>query len=941
MLRSNNYRIVLIAFIAMFLSVLLIAVLDRTFPLHLPRPDGGMVVLAEDGSPLRTYPSRDGIWRQPVTPEQVSPLYLQALLNYEDRWFYWHPGVNPVALLRAAWQWVRYGHIVSGGSTLTMQVARRLDWTTGAENADDAKGSAQARRSARSLTTKLRQIARALQLEWHLSKREILILYVNHAPMGGIVEGVEMASRAYLGKSAQQLSHADVALLACLPQAPSRLRPDRAPRLAQAARDKVLARMVTLGVWDAATVADARIERVIAQPIRSHWLAPLAAERLRQTLRDSLRKTVRKAAPQNLPKPRPAQLDKTSTAPPLQANMNEPAEQPVKQPVANLLPVISGTTSAATVATTSVVTSNTAAATATAMTEPVMSSSFPTTAHRIVGGVITLPSTLHADMQSALEQLLVDRLQSLPPHISMAALIMDNESLAIRAYAGSADFSDNTRFAHVDMVRGVRSPGSTLKPFLYAMALDEGLIHSESLLMDVPQSFAGYAPGNFQANFSGPVSVSEALQRSLNVPAVDMLDQLGPMRFAAHLRAGGLHLRLPKGSTPNLSLILGGAGTTLEELVGSYRALAYGGVAGTPRLSPSAPKIETRLMSEGAAFIIRDILETGGRPDAPFQEGLHKVAWKTGTSFGFRDAWAIGVTDNYTLGVWVGRPDGTPNPGFFGANTAAPLLKDLLAILPVANGQHHQQPASVQAATICWPLGLRIEQTTSEHCQARRSAWLLHDTAPPTRPDRLRAGNVLETIWLNPATGLRVTPRCMTDRIKTVVTPGNASVVSLAKDHSAKDRLMNGNLSNASVANSNMKNDPAATTGLQQLILAHWPMQLEPWLEPAQLKASRGPDWQVGCAPDQPGQSLRIEGVDSNSLIQPAPGQTRAVLTVHALGSQQSVVWLLNGQQVGSTDKPQAAFKLSLEKDDRYTLTALDEQGRYARVVFKVSGLGR
>lgn len=854
-----------------------------------------MVVLAEDGSPLRTYPSRDGIWRQPVTPEQVSPLYLQALLNYEDHWFYWHPGVNPVALLRAAWQWARYGHIVSGGSTLTMQVARRLDWAVADQALDDGKGSVQTRRSSRSLTTKLRQIARALQLELHLSKREILTLYLNHAPMGGIVEGVEMASRAYLGKSAQQLSHADAALLACLPQAPSRLRPDRAPRLAQAARDKVLTRMATLGVWDDATVADARIERVIAQPIRSHWLAPLAAERLRQTLREILRKPARQVALPTLP-------------------------TQAKPPQANALPA---TASTSPVATTVKATSINPPASSASSATPAS----PITAHRIVGGVITLPSTLHADMQSALEQLLVDRLQSLPPHISMAALIMENESLAIRAYAGSADFSDNTRFAHVDMVRGVRSPGSTLKPFLYAMALDEGLIHSESLLMDVPQSFGGYAPGNFQANFSGPVSVSEALQRSLNVPAVDLLDQLGPVRFAAHLRAGGLHLRLPKGSTPNLSLILGGAGTTLEELVGSYRALAYGGVAGTPRLSPSAPTIETRLMSPGAAFIIRDILETGGRPDAPFQEGLHKVAWKTGTSFGFRDAWAIGVTDNYTLGVWVGRPDGTPNPGFFGANTAAPLLKDLLAILPVANGQHHAQPVSVQAATICWPLGLRVEQSAPEHCHERRSAWLLNDTAPPTRPDRLRTGNVLETVWLNPANGLRVTPQCLSSKANTTqsTTPSKA----VTADHAT---------SSASDKNSP---PPAPPTGLQQITLAHWPIQLEPWLAATQLKLSRGPDWQAGCAPDQPGQSLRIEGVEPQSLIQPAPGQTRAVLTVHAQGSQQSVIWLLNGVQVGSTDKPQAAFKLSLEKDDRYTLTALDEQGRYARVVFKVSGLGR
>lgn len=451
------------ASLALILTALLL--LDQLFPPPIPRDEPGMVVVARDGTPLRAWPDADGVWRFPVTPEKVSAKYVDALLTYEDRWFYWHPGVNPLALGRAAWQWLRNGEIVSGGSTLSMQVARALEPVP------------------RSLSGKLKQIARALQLEIRLSKRDILTLYLNHAPMGGIVEGVEMASRSYLGKSANQLSAAEAALLVVLPQAPSRLRPDRHPARAQLYRDKVLKRMAQLRHWTQAEVDDALIEKVGANPPRLAWLAPLAAERLRQAVK---RKKV-----------------------------------------------------------------------------------------KAVGSETTIvQSTLDREVQTLLERMLADKVSQLPRFVSMAAMVMDSKSMEVLGYAGSADFSDERRFNHVDMVRGIRSPGSTLKPFLYAMALDDGLIHSESLLADTPQSFSGYDPGNFQANFSGPVSVSEALQRSLNVPAVDLLDRVGASRFTARLSSAGLRLRLPKDASPNLSVILGGAGTSLEELVGAYRSLA-------------------------------------------------------------------------------------------------------------------------------------------------------------------------------------------------------------------------------------------------------------------------------------------------------------------------------------------------------------------------------
>lgn len=760
---------------ALATALTLLLILDACFPPPIPKDEAGLVVVAADGSPLRSWPSTDGVWRYPVQPEQVSPRYLQALLTYEDRWFYYHPGVNPAALLRAAFQWIRHGRIISGGSTLTMQVARIID------------------PPGRTIGGKLRQILRALQLEARLSKREILTLYLNHAPMGGIVQGVEMASRMYLGKSSANLTQSEAALLVVLPQSPSLLRPDRAADRAQLARDKVLLRMAALGVWGPISVEDARQEQVGVNPLIPQWIAPLAAERLRQ-----------------------------------QARLQPRSRQ------------------------TSVV-----------------------------------RSTLNPEIQSTVERMLVDRIDQLPPKVSLAALVMETDSLAVQAYAGSADFHDATRFSQVDMVRGVRSPGSTLKPFLYGLALDEGLIHSESLMIDAPQSFAGYEPGNFQANFSGPVSVSEALQRSLNVPAVDLLDRVGPRRFATQLRSGGLRLRLPKGADPNLSIILGGAGTTLEELVGAYRALGAGGMSGIPRLTPDAPRIENRMMSEGAAFIIRDILEGGGHPDRPFLEDNRRVAWKTGTSFGFRDAWAVGVVDGYTVGVWVGRPDGTPNPGFFGANVAAPLLHDIISALPAGHSVARQRPASVASAIICWPLGTVASVTPAELCPQKRTAWTLNGAIPPTLPDRASERSLRETVWIDPASGLRTTPAC--------------------------------------------------TPGARQHEIARWPTYLHPWLNGTELATEN--DWKPGCqqrtGDDQ--DSIKLQGIADNTQIRPAPGGHEAVVDLRAAGGTGQLYWLLDGRQVAHGDAGKTQ-RVTLHENGMHSVTVMDDQGGYASARFTVRG---
>ncbi|MCB1579252.1 MAG: penicillin-binding protein 1C, partial [Xanthomonadales bacterium] len=420
--------------LALVLLLAIAVILDRLFPLPLPDPDrGSTVVVARDGSPLRAFADAEGIWRYPVSMEDVSPLYLEALVGYEDRWFWRHPGINPVAALRALGQMIANRRIVSGGSTLTMQVARILE------------------PHSRSFAGKLRQSLRALQLEAHLSKREILELYLENAPFGGTLQGVEAASWAYLGHSSRRLSHAEAALLVVLPQAPSRLRPDREAAAAREARDKVLDRMATLGVWTPAEVRDARIESVVARSLQPPLSAALLARRLHQA------------------HPRQRRIE----------------------------------------------------------------------------------TSIDIELQRSVEARVRDYLVRLPERTSAALLVVDNRDLSTLAYVGSATFGDEARLGHVDMVRAWRSPGSTLKPFLYGLALDDGLIHSESLLVDAPQSFGSYRPGNFDMAFNGPVGAAEALRLSLNVPAVDLLDRVGAARFTARLANTGLQLRLPHGVAPN------------------------------------------------------------------------------------------------------------------------------------------------------------------------------------------------------------------------------------------------------------------------------------------------------------------------------------------------------------------------------------------------------
>ena len=521
--------------------------------------DYSHVVLDREGRLLRAYATADGRWRLPASERDVDPRFVKLLFAYEDKRFRTHLGVDPLSLGRAARQFASSGHIVSGGSTITMQVARLLE-----------------PREHRSLGAKLRQIVRALELEHALGKDQILALYLSLAPYGGNLEGTRAASLAYFGKEPLKLSLAEAALLVALPQSPELRRPDRFPEVAQAARDRVLDRIAAAGVVPRDEIARAKVQPVPKMRQVLPMLAPHAADQV-------------------------------------------VALEPDRR------------------------------------------------VHQL---------TIDLPLQRTLQDLARERAQALGPDMSIAILAVDNASGEVRARVASADYFDARRAGQVDMTMALRSPGSTLKPFIYGLGFEDGLIHPDTLIDDIPARFGNYTPENFDLTFQGTVTVRRALQLSLNVPAIAVLGKVGVNRLSARLSQTGAALVLPKGEAPGLAMGLGGVGVRLSDLVMLYTGLA--------RLGAAVPLVERahttqnsrRLLDPVAAWYVANIL-IGAPPPENAPRG--RIAFKTGTSYGYRDAWAIGFDGRMTIGVWIGRPAGAPVPGLVGRASAAPILFDAFA----------------------------------------------------------------------------------------------------------------------------------------------------------------------------------------------------------------------------------------------------------------------
>ena len=620
-------------------------------------------VSARDGRLLRAYTVADGRWRMAVEPGDVDPDYIAMLVAYEDKRFWTHPGVDVRSMIRAGVQAALSGRVVSGGSTLTMQVARLLE--------DSGTGR---------VAGKLRQMRVALALERKLTKDQILGLYLHLAPYGGNLEGIRAATLAYFGKEPRRLTPAEAALMVAIPQAPEARRPDRAIGAATAARTRVLARARGDGILDAEQAATAEREPVPAARRAVPALAPHLSDRLRL------------ASPQ-------------------------------------------------------------------------------TRHHR---------TTLDAPLQIALETLASQTVAALGERMQIAIVVADHRSGEVLASVGSAAYTGDARLGYVDMTTASRSPGSTLKPLIYGLAFDEGLAHPETMLEDRPTDFAGYAPQNFDRITRGTIRAREALQMSLNIPAVALTQALGPAKLIAAMRRAGADPRIP-GDQPGLAVALGGVGVTLEEMVSLYAAIARGGVAIPLRATGDAAGEGQRVLSSVAAWEVGDIL--AGLP-APPGAPQNRLAYKTGTSYGHRDAWAIGYDGRHVIGVWMGRADGTSVPGAFGAELAAPVLFQAFARLkPRLDPQPAPPPATLLVSNAQLPKPLQRFRSREAAFQVAQDAPAVVFPKDGTEVELLPEGLMLRVqggtapfTWLLDGTPVAIAER----RPETLIAPPGPGFVTLS-----------------------------------------------------------------------------------------------------------------------------------------------------------------
>ncbi len=585
--------------LAFTLMLFCFVVLNLIFPLRINLPYA-QVISAKDGKVLHSFLSSDEKWRMEVQLNEISPQLLKAIVQKEDKYFFYHLGVNPASVWRAVYNNMRHQRKTSGASTITMQVARLLY------------------PNERTYLNKLSECFRALQLEWKYSKNEILVLYLNLVPYGGNIEGVKAASIFYFEKLPSALSLAECVSLSIIPNRPNSLRPGKNNDLIKKERNKWLQRMKKEGVFKETDINDALNEPVEMKRQKAPAEIPQLAYRLRKTY-------------------------------PLQTNIK---------------------------------------------------------------------STLVTAMQYKVQSLAYNysKRLALKNIFNASVLVVDNQTHEVVAYVGSNDKNDLLHNGMVDGVEAVRSPGSTLKPLVYALAMDKGLLTPMTCIADVPVNYTGYMPENFNSKFNGNVNTEFALSHSLNIPAVKTLNALGVPTCLDALEKSGFAQIKSDQKKLGLSLILGGCGVNLSELVGLYSAFANKGKYSALQYVAAEGSVQkdkekgVEIVSPASAWLVTEMLNKLVRPDMPngYESSLRipKVAWKTGTSYGRRDAWSIGYNTRYTVGVWVGNFTGQGVAELTGADVATPLLFDVFnAIDYNAEGKWFVQPAALNIRLVCGESG--------------------------------------------------------------------------------------------------------------------------------------------------------------------------------------------------------------------------------------------
>lgn len=640
------------------------------------RISSSTAVFDRDGRLLRLTLAGDQQYRLWTPLEDVSPQFIDALLLHEDRHFYRHPGVDPAAMVRAAFT-TYTGDTRVGGSTLTMQLARLMYGL-----------------NTRSIGGKLVQMARAVQLELMYSKHDLLEAHINLMPYGGNVQGVGTASRIYFGKPANKLGLAEALTLVLIPQSPSRRGPtgDESEALREA-------RLRLFERW--------RREHPDTDATHQYVSLPLRYGRL-----------------SDLPFAAPHFVD---------AVLERPA------PSLSLLRFARQATQSSTAVGAS-----------------------DSTPGRVEVGAIPgrapaqLTTTLDLPLQRLTERVIANyvRERGVVGIHNASALLLDTRDMSIRAMVGSADFHANDIHGQVNGTLAKRSPGSALKPFIYALAIDQGLIHPMTVLKDAPTSFGPFSPENFDGRFIGPITATDALIRSRNVPAVALAAQLAQPTLYQFLRSAGI-ARMASEKHYGLALALGGGEVTVEELATLYAMLANRGQLAPLRYFVDEPATAgPRLLSEEASFITLEMLKSAPRPDDPFtrKQDRLRVAWKTGTSWGFRDAWTAGIFGPYVLVVWVGNFDGSSNPAFVGVQAAAPLffrLVDAVALNdPALTEPVFRQPPRLERIEVCAASG----DLPNADCPQTAMTWYIPGVSP------IRISNIHRRVWIDTRTGRQVCP---------------------------------------------------------------------------------------------------------------------------------------------------------------------------------------